>query len=116
MAPNLGIELGRERPDDFTGANLNGLKYTDLKKAYTTDSTFSHQVSDVRVSARNFDTVSSERKGKVTPLSASELESIAEGERYMQQRQSNQARRIKEEYKQVTEHFQRLKKYVITNE
>jgi hypothetical protein len=115
MAPTLGIELGRERPDDFTGANLNGLKYTDLKKAYTSDSTFSHQVSDVQVSSRSFEAASSERKGKVAPLSAAELESVAEGERYMQQRQANQAARIAQEGRRVTEHFQKLQKYVITN-
>lgn len=115
MAPNLGIELGRERPDDFTGANLNGLKYTDLKKAYTSDSTFSHQVAGVQVSSRSYETASAERKGKVAPLTSAELESVAESERYMQQRQANQATRIAQEDKRVTEHFQRLQKYVITN-
>ena len=115
MAPNLGIELGRDRPDDFTGANLNGLKYTDLKKAYTSDSTFSHQVAGVQVSNRSFEAASSERKGKVAPLSSAELESVAEAERYMQQRQANQATRIAQEDKRITEHFQRLQKYVITN-
>jgi len=115
MAPTLGIELGRERPDDFTGANLNGLKYTDLKKAYTSDSTFSHQVSDVQVSSRSFEAASSERKGKVAPLTSSELESVAEGERYMQQRQANQATRIAQEDRRISEHFQKLQKYVITN-
>jgi len=115
MAPNLGIELGRERPDDFTGANLNGLKYTDLKKAYTSDSTFSHQVAGVQVSSRSYETASAERKGAVAPLTSAELESVAESERYMQQRQANQANRIAQEDKRVTEHFQRLQKYVITN-
>jgi curved DNA-binding protein CbpA len=116
MAPTLGIELGRERPDDFTGANLNGLKYTDLKKAYTSDSTFSHQVSDVQVSSRSFEAASSERKGKVAPLTSAELEAINDGERYMQQRQANQAARISQEDRRITEHFQRLQKYVITNQ
>jgi curved DNA-binding protein CbpA len=115
MAPTLGIELGRDRPENFTGANLNGLKYTDLKKAYTSDSTFSHQVSDVQVSSRSFEAASSERKGKVAPLTSAELDSISEGERYMQQRQANQAARIAQEDRRITEHFQRLQKYVITN-
>lgn len=115
MAPNLGIELGRERPDDFTGANLNGLKYTDLKKAYTSDSTFSHQVAGVQVATRSYESASSERKGKVAPLSSAELESVAEGERYMQQRQAKQAARIAQEDQRITEHFHRLQKYVITN-
>jgi DnaJ-class molecular chaperone len=116
MAPNMGIELGRERPEDFTGANLNGLKYTDLKKAYTSDSTFSHQVSDVRVSNKSFDAAASERKGTVVPLSSAEMEAIAEGERRMAQRQANQATRISEEDRRITEHFQKMQRYVITNQ
>jgi len=116
MAPHMGIELGRERPEDFTGANLNGLKYTDLKKAYTTDSTFSHQVADVRVSTRSFDSAASERKSAPAPLSSSEMEAIAEGERHMAQRQARQATRIAEEDKRITEHFQKMQRYVITNQ
>lgn len=115
MAPHMGIELGRERPDDFTGANLNGLKYTDLKKAYTSDSTFSHQVADVRVSNRSFDSASSERKAAPAPLSAAEMEAIAEGEKHMAQRQQRQTVRITEEDKRISEHFQKMQRYVITN-
>ena len=115
MAPNLGIELGRERPDDFTGANLNGLKYTDLKRAYTSDSTFSHQVADVRVSNKSFDAAATERKSAPGPLSAAEMEAIAEGERRMAQRQSSQVQRITEEDRRISEHFQKMQRFVITN-
>jgi hypothetical protein len=116
MAPTMGIELGRERPEDFTGANLNGLKYTDLKKAYTEESTFSHQVSDVRVSNKSFDSAASERKSAPAPLSASEMEAVQEGERYMAQRQSQQAVRISEEDRRISEHFAKMQRYVITNQ
>ena len=115
MAPNMGIELGRDRPEDFTGANLNGLKYTDLRKAYTEESTFSHQVSDVQVSSKSFDAAASERKSAPRPLSADELESVQEGERYMAQRQAQQATRISEEDRRISEHFEKMKRYVITN-
>ena len=115
MAPTMGIELGRERPEDFTGANLNGLKYTDLRKAYTEESTFSHQVSDVQISSKSFDAAASERKSAPRPLTADELESVQEGERYMAQRQAQQAARISQEDKRISEHFERMKRYVITN-
>ena len=115
MAPNMGIELGRERPDDFTGANLNGLRYTDLKRAYTSDSTFSHQVAGVKVSEKSFESMTGERKSNPAPLSASELDAIAEGDRRMAQRQTNQATRISEEDRRISEHFQRMQRYVITN-
>jgi hypothetical protein len=115
MAPTMGIELGRDRPEDFTGANLNGLKYTDLRKAYTDESTFSHQVSDVQVSSKSFDAAASERKAAPRPLSAEELESVQEGERYMAQRQAQQAARISEEDRRISEHFAKMQRYVITN-
>lgn len=116
MAPHLGIELGRDRPEDFTGANLNGLKYTDLKKAYTSDSTFSHQVADVRVANRSFDSAATERKAAPTPLSASEMNMIAEGDRELAQRQQRQAVRITEEDRRISDHFQKMQRYVITNQ
>ena len=115
MAPTMGIELGRERPEDFTGANLSGLKYTDLRKAYTDESTFSHQVSDVQVSSKTFDAAASERKAAPRPLSAEELESVQEGERYMAQRQAQQAARISQEDRRISEHFERMKRYVLTD-
>ena len=115
MAPTMGIELGRERPDDFTGANLSGLKYTDLRKAYTEESTFSHQVSDVQVSNKSFDAAASERKAAPRPLSAEEMESVQEGERYMAQRQAQQAARISQEDRRISEHFERMKRYVLTD-
>ena len=115
LSPNLGIELGRERPEDFTGANLGGLKFTDLRKAYTEESTFSHQVSDVRVSNRSFDSAAQERKAAPAPLSNSEMEQIQESERRMAQRQSQQAVRITEEDRRISEHFAKMQRYVITN-
>ena len=115
MAPTMGIELGRDKPEDFTGANLNGLKYTDLKRAYTEESTFSHQVANVQVSNKSFDAAASERKAAPRPLTSEEMESVNEGERYMAQRQSQQALRIAEEDKRISEHFAKMQRYVITN-
>jgi curved DNA-binding protein CbpA len=115
MAPTMGIELGREKPDDFTGANLNGLKYTDLKRAYTSDSTFSHQVSDVRVSNKSFDAATTERKSAPAPLSSQEMDAIAEGERRLAQQQLQRANRMAEEDTRISEHFARMQRYVITD-
>jgi curved DNA-binding protein CbpA len=116
LSPNLGIELGRGRPEDFTGANLGGLKFTDLRKAYTEESTFSHQVSDVRVSNRSFDSAAQERKAAPAPLSNSEMEQIQEAERQMAQRQAQQAVRITEEDRRISDHFAKMQRYVITNQ
>ena len=116
MAPTMGIELGREKSDDFTAANLNGLKFTDLKKAYTSESMFSHQVAGVQVSAKSLEAARTERKGTVVPLNDAEMAAVAEGERQQQFRQQQQARRIVDEDQRITDHFQRLQRYVITNQ
>lgn len=115
MAPTMGIELGRDRPDSFTAANLNGFKYTDLKQAYTTDSTFSHQVAGVNVQSRSFDSMASERKSAPTPLTSAELDAIAEGERQMKLRMQAQATRIQDEDRRVADHFARVQRLVITD-
>ena len=116
MAPTMGIELGRERPDDYTASNLNGLKYTDLKNAYTKDSTFSHQVAGVQVASKSLESARMERKAAPPPLNNAELAAIAEGERQQAIRQRQQAIRIAEEDKRNNEYFERMKRYVITNQ
>ena len=115
MAPTMGIELGREKPDDFTAANLNGLKYTDLKKAYTSESMFSHQVAGVQLNTKSVESARTERKATPAPLSDSEMAAVAEGERQQTLRQQQQAKRIVDEDQRITDHFQRLQRYVITN-
>ena len=115
MAPTMGIELGREKPDDFTAANLNGLKYTDLKKAYTSESMFSHQVAGVQLNTKSVESARSERKATPAPLSDAEMAAVAEGERQQTLRQQQQAKRIVDEDQRITDHFQRLQRYVITN-
>jgi len=115
MAPTMGIELGREKPDDFTAANLNGLKYTDLKKAYTSESMFSHQVAGVQLNTKSVETARTERKATPAPLSDAEMAAVAEGERQQTLRQQQQAKRIVDEDQRITDHFQRLQRYVITN-
>ena len=115
MAPTMGIELGREKPDDFTAANLNGLKYTDLKKAYTSESMFSHQVAGVQLNTKSVESARSERKATPAPLSDAEMAAVAEGESQQTLRQQQQAKRIVDEDQRITDHFQRLQRYVITN-
>jgi hypothetical protein len=43
MAPSLGVELGRDRPESFTAAYDANLNFTDLKQAYTVENTISKQ-------------------------------------------------------------------------
>jgi curved DNA-binding protein CbpA len=113
LAPTFGLEIGRDRPDSFTAANLNGFQYTDLKQAYTSESTFSHQVAGVQVGSRSFNGVKAERGSAPTPLSAQELADIQESERQMQARQQQRVIRAQEEDRRISDQFARIKQRVI---
>jgi curved DNA-binding protein CbpA len=115
MAPGMGVELGRDKAESYTAANMKGFMYTDLKNAYTTDSTFSHAVADVRVEARSYDGMRAERKAAPAPLTAAEMAAVQEGERLFALRQQQQAARIAEEDRRISDHFSRVKQRVITD-
>ena len=111
-----GVELGRTGRDDFTmAANESGLKYTDLKKAYTTESTFSHQTAGVRVDARSFDQYSQGRDKAPPPLADHELADIMAAEKAAAR--AEEARRLRMAQQAVDEdsYAERLKRLVIRN-
>jgi curved DNA-binding protein CbpA len=115
MAPSLGIELGRDRPDTFTAAYDADLNFTDLKQAYTTENTFSKQVAHVRVDPRNIEDYKNNREKAPGPLSSEELQRIQEGEKMMEERERIRQRRAAEELIQSDSYFERMKRLVITN-
>ena len=115
--PSYGVELGRDKPNDFTTpANADmGLQYTDLKAAYTTESTFSGQVADVRVENRSFDQYQQSRKKAPDPLRNEELSAIQQMEREAEQREKRRQLRAAEEIVQADDFHQRMKRLVITD-
>lgn len=115
MAPTLGIELGRDRPETFTAPYNADLNFTDLKQAYTTENTFSKQVAHVRVDPRNIEDYKNNREKAPGPLSSEELQRIQEGEKMMEQREALRQRRAAEELIQSDSYFERMKRLVITN-
>lgn len=55
LAPGFGVELGGDRPAQFTKTSVTGgrgLDYTDLKFAYSEGSTFSQEVAGVTMDGR----------------------------------------------------------------
>jgi len=115
LAPSMGVELGRDRPADFTAAANANLKYTDLKSAYTTDSTFSGQVADVRVDARSFDKYSTEHKSAPRPLADHEMEAIGAVEKEAMMRERQRQMRAAQHDVDANSHFERMKRLVITD-
>ena len=81
MAPTMGVEFGREKPSTYTAAYNSDLNYTDLKQAYTTESTFSKQVANIRVDSRNFEQYKDDRTKAPRPLTNAEMEEVQRGQK-----------------------------------
>ncbi len=114
--PSYGVEIGREKGDFTTAANADrGLHFTDLKAAYTTESTFSGQVADVRVENRSFDQYQQSRKKAPDPLRNDELEAIQQMEKEAADRERRRQTRAAEELMQADSYFERMKRLVITD-
>jgi curved DNA-binding protein CbpA len=72
------VVLGGEKPSEYTAPpGGSGLKYTDLKAAYSLKATFSHEVGDVSVGKKTFSQVKAERENEPAPASQAELMTIA---------------------------------------
>ncbi len=115
MAPSMGVEIGRQYTGDYTAAANSSMKYTDLKKAYTTDNTFSQQVAGVNVESRNFEAFSSSRKKTPDPLTNVEMERLAEAERHTARMEAQRQLRAAQEGQMATQHFERMKRLIITD-
>ena len=118
LASRMGYatELGRGAKEDYTVAPHEGkMAYTDLKKAYTSYNTISHEVAGVKVDARSYDQMTSERKGKVAPLSDPEMMALREAEAMAARAEEQRKLRMAQQAVQEQEHFERMKRLVIRN-
>jgi curved DNA-binding protein CbpA len=115
MAPGFGIELGRGKPEDFTAAANSQMKYTDLRAAYTTESTFSGQVANVRVDPRDYETYANSRKRAPDPLRDEEREALAAAEKAVADRERQRQLRAAHEGVTAQNYFERMKQLVITD-
>jgi len=115
--PGSGVELGRDKPADFTApANSDqGLGYTDLRAAYTTESTFSGQVADVRVEMRDFGQYQESRKRAPEPLRNDELSAIQQMEKEAEEREKRRQIRAAQEIVASDEYRERMKRFVLTD-
>jgi curved DNA-binding protein CbpA len=114
--PSYGVEIGREKGDFTTAANDDGgLQYTDLKAAYTTESTFSGKVADVRVENRSFDQYQQSRKTAPTPLRNEEMDAIQQMEKEAEQRERRRQLRAAQESVAADDFHERMKRLVITD-
>lgn len=78
LQPSSGITLGGEKPSDYTAPyGGRGVQYTDLKSAYTSDSTFSQNVGSFSQQGRPRDLKEMERaRSAPVELSAEERRGV----------------------------------------
>jgi curved DNA-binding protein CbpA len=115
MAPTLGVELGRDKPSSYTAAYNADLNFTDLKQAYTTESSFSQQIASVRVDNRNFEQYKDDRGKAPRPLTNSEMEEVQRAEEYMKKKEEQRRLRAAQEEMNASSYFERMKRLVITD-
>jgi curved DNA-binding protein CbpA len=111
-----GVELGRSGRDDYTvSPNENGLKFTDLKKAYTDYSTFSQDTAGVRVEQRSVEQYTSERKAAPAALTDTEREQLYISEKLMNDAEERRKLRVAQEAVEENSYFERMKRLVLRN-
>ena len=115
LAPTYGVEIGRGASGDYTAPAGGNMKYTDLRRAYTTDNTFSGQVANVQPDSRSFDMYSESRKRAPEPLRNSEMEAIQMAESQQEQREQQRKIRAANEMIQADDYFKRMKQIVLTD-
>ena len=114
LAVGMGVELGRDRPNDYTAAPNSKQQFTDLRAAYTTENTVSNQIQGARVDNRDFNSYKAQRERAPDAYNASEM---AQLESYQaQQKMREEQRRIRAAQEQVSarDYFERMKQLVIT--
>jgi curved DNA-binding protein CbpA len=111
-----GVELGRSGREDYTvAANDAGLKFTDLKRAYTDYTTFSQNTAGVQVHQKNMDQYTEERKVTPTALTDYERAALYEAEKQQLQTEQRRKKRLAEEAYQEGAYFNRMQGLVIKN-
>jgi hypothetical protein len=115
LSANQGVELGRDRPVEYTSAPNQKTQFTDLRAAYTSRSTFSNEIADVRIENRDIKKVRAERESAPAPLSTDEASEIAAAEERWKHQEQLRARRAAEEMALANAQFERMKRLMIVN-
>ena len=114
LAVGMGVELGRDRPTDYTAAPNSKNQFTDLRAAYTSENTVSNQIQGVRVDNRDFNSYKAQRERAPDAYNQSELAQLQAYE--AQKKAQEDARRVRAAQEQLgaRDYFDRMKQLVIT--
>jgi hypothetical protein len=114
LAVGMGVELGRDRPNDYTAAPNSKQQFTDLRAAYTTENTVSNKVQGIRVDVRDYNNYKSQRERAPDAYSSAELAQLQAYETQQKQREEQRRIRAAQEHVTARDYFERMKQLVIT--
>ena len=115
LNPTHGVDLVGERPDSYTAAPNSRFQFTDLRGAYTSDSTISDKISNVPVQERNYEQYRASREKAPDPFNQSELHSIREFESRQKNMDEMRERKRAEMHMRNQQYSDRMKQMVITD-
>lgn len=112
---NYGVDLVGERPATYTAAPQSKFQFTDLRGAYTSESTISDKVAHVQVTDRNYEQYRASREKAPDPFSQTELHGIREFEQRQKQADELRERKRAEMHVRNQQYSDRMKQMVITD-
>ena len=115
LNPTSGVDLVGERPDSYTAAPNSRFQFTDLRGAYTSESTISDKVANVQVGDRNFEQYRASREKAPDPFNQTELHGIRDFESRQAQNDELRERRRAEMHMKNQQYHDRMKQMVITD-
>jgi curved DNA-binding protein CbpA len=115
LNPTSGVSYVGERVESYTAATGSKFQFTDLRGAYTSESTISDKVANVQVGERNLEQYRAAREKAPDPFSQSELHSIREFENRQKQQDEMRERRRAEMAVRNQNYFDQMKQRVITD-
>jgi curved DNA-binding protein CbpA len=115
LNPTSGVSYVGERVESYTAATGSKFQFTDLRGAYTSESTISDKVANVQVGERNLEQYRASREKAPDPFSQSELHSIRDFENRQKQQDDMRERRRAEMAARNQNYFDNMKRMVITD-
>ena len=115
LNPTSGVSFVSEKVESYTAATGSKFQFTDLRGAYTSESTISDKVANVQVSDRNYEQYRASREKAPDPFTQTELHSIREFESRQKQQDEMRERRRAEMAVRNQNYFDQMKHMVITD-
>jgi curved DNA-binding protein CbpA len=115
LNPNSGVSYVGEKVESYTAATGSKFQFTDLRGAYTSETTISDKVANVQIGERNLEQYRAARERGPDPFTQSELHSIRDFENRQKQQDEMRERQRAEMAVRNQKYFDQMKRMVITD-